>query len=167
MKVIVVMTLLIFRIGFGKEMPRQLTTGGAGDASGGGTTLPPPTCSYTGVPWNVDLGCTNCQHTVNVDDLKADTGSTSESFEVAVNDDLFTCDNDDGVSKKTTVVHAGNDCGLSLSGKRPLSVNYGGMTKTTCSNEATYTFTLTHAEIDPIEEEGTFTVNATYCWINA
>ena len=61
----------------------------------------------------------------------------------------------------------GNDCGLSLSGKRPLNVNYYGMTRTTCSDLATFSFTLTHDEIDPMEEEGTFQVNATYCWINA
>ena len=54
-----------------------------------------------------------------------------------------------------------------MSGPRPLTVNYGGMTRTFCEGEATYEFLLTHDEIADIgPKEGTIIVNATYCNIN-
>ena len=28
-----------------------------------------PVCSYTGIAWNLDLDCTNCEHIVSVDSL--------------------------------------------------------------------------------------------------
>ena len=56
MNLALLVTLLLFQASANNRILRYLQT-----------TTPTPTCSYAGIAWN--LGCTNCEHIVNVDSL--------------------------------------------------------------------------------------------------
>ena len=60
-RILIALTLMMLRVSMGREVPRYL--------SGTGLADPDPVCSYTGINWNIDLGCTDCEHIVNVDAL--------------------------------------------------------------------------------------------------